>query len=141
MVGLARPEAVGSALVALRITPWELVSTDSCGAATVTPGALSSAGSDPLAVVEQQWLRRLNGTGSADGPGATLARRVAARAGRLDPDVRPLVVGIDRFGLDVAVESIESVFRSDLRVDFPAPVHTEEELENTLDQLDSAAMS
>ena len=141
MVGLARPEAAGSAMVALRIRPWEMVLTDARGAWSVPPGALAGAVTDPLAAVEQDWLRRLNGSGSAAGPGAALARHLASRAERLDPDVRPRVVGIDRFGLDVAVEPLESIFRSDLRVDFPSPVDTAEDLGKALVQLGSTAMS
>jgi|GEM_PF-6268398 len=125
----------GEGLTVLVVTPVEALLTGQSGVDVVPRAALLAAAPDPVAAVEEEWLRRLNGATSADGPGATLARRVAVRSGRADPDVRPLVVGVDRRGVTVAVRPLPTLFREDVRAAFPRPLDDAEELPAALDAL------
>lgn len=73
-------------------------------------------------------MRRL-----ADDPG--LAARLAVRAGRQIAGTRPVLAGVDSYGVDVSISSLQSGFRELFRVEFPQVCADSEDVHRALAEL------
>ncbi|MFC5285430.1 DUF2470 domain-containing protein [Actinokineospora guangxiensis] len=111
---------VGHTAALLHLTPAALVLADAEGTHPVRIGDFSAATPDPFAASEAGWLRHLE-LSHTDVVGA-LSRHLPdeLRGGH----VRPL--GLDRFGIRLRVESVDT--DHDVRLAFTRPVRTNEEL-------------
>ncbi|MBM7230264.1 hypothetical protein JTP68_06970 [Dietzia cinnamea] len=110
------------------LQPLEISYVEADGVHLVARSELAAAGVDPIAVEEQAWLRRL-----ADDPG--LAARLAQRAGRQVAGARPCLAGIDSYGIDVSIGSVQSGFRELFRVEFPQVCADSDDVHRALAEL------
>lgn len=110
------------------LQPLEISYVEADGVHLVARSELAAAGVDPIAVDEQAWLRRL-----ADDPG--LAARLAQRAGRQVAGARPCLAGIDSYGIDVSIGSLQSGFREHFRVEFPQVCADSDDVHRVLAEL------
>ena len=111
----SKPVTEGDAEYLLaRLEIESVVVTDATGAEAVDSAALLAAQPDPFCAFESGWIRHLD-TAHED-----VVERLASRLpARLRcGDVRPL--GIDRYGMQLRVESVEG--DRDIRLPFRAPV-------------------
>ena len=92
---------VGTSAALVLLRPARIVLTDHDGVTTVDPEDLATSGPDPFADLEGHWLAHLND------PRCPVLDRIAARLGRCAPGTRPLLVGIDRVGLDLEVAGVD----------------------------------
>ncbi|MBB1022432.1 DUF2470 domain-containing protein, partial [Dietzia sp. E1] len=110
------------------LQPLEISYVTADGVHVVPRSDLAAASVDPIAVDEQAWLRRL-----ADDPG--LAARLALRAGRQIAGTRPVLAGVDSYGIDVNIGSVHSGVREFLRVPFPQVCADSEDVHRALAEL------
>lgn len=111
---------LGHGAALLHLTPAALVLADAEGTHPIRLPDFAAAAPDPFAAQEAAWLRHLE-LSHTDVVGA-LSRHLPAelRGGH----VRPL--GLDRFGIRLRVEAVDS--DHDIRLAFTRPVNTNEEL-------------
>lgn len=105
------PDEQGSSLRLSELQPLEITYVSADGVYMIPRGDLAAAAVDPIGVDEQAWLRRL-----ASDPG--LAARMALRAGRQIAGTDPWIVGLDRFGVDLAIDAVGEGFREVVRLPF-----------------------
>lgn len=96
---------VGTASVLVRLHPERIVLTDHDGVTLVDPDDLATSGPDPFADLEGLWLAHLGD------PWCRVVERLAARLVRCLPAERPLLVGIDRAGVDLEVAGPDGAVR------------------------------
>lgn len=101
----------GSSLRLSELQPLEITYVSTDGVHLIPRGELAAAAVDPIGVDEQTWLRRL-----ASDPG--LAARMALRAGRQIAGTDPWIVGLDRMGVDLAIDPVGEGFREVVRLPF-----------------------
>lgn len=116
---------VGHTTTLLRLRMASTVITDHSGAEAISIDELAAAEPDPFSRMETCWLRHLE-SDHADML-AMIIRKLprSTRAG----NIRPL--GLDRFGLRLRIEHLDGEDR-DVRIAFPAPVDTPEQLNQAL---------
>lgn len=124
--GTAGPDRDPGSLRLTELRPLEISYLCDEGVYVVPRGELAAAAVDPIGVDEQAWLRRLAADGGA------LAARVALREGRQVAGTDPWVVGVDRYGLDLAIGAPDALFRERVRVPFPRACEGAEDLEREL---------
>lgn len=105
------PDGEASSLRLSEVQPLEITYVSADGVYMIPRGELAGAAVDPIGVDEQAWLRRI-----ASDPG--LAARLALRAGRQIAGTDPWVVGLDRFGVDLAIDAVGEGFRDVVRLPF-----------------------
>lgn len=105
------PGGEGSALRSGELQPLEITYVSTDGVSMISRVELATAAVDPIGVDEQAWLRRL-----AANPG--LAARLALRSGRQIAGTDPWIVGLDRFGVDLAIDSVGGGVREVVRLPF-----------------------
>lgn len=88
---------VGSTMALVRLRPDRAVLTDHDGVTGLTADDLATSGADPFADLEGHWLGHLND------PRCHIVPRIAARVCRCLPAERPLLVGLDRAGVDLEI--------------------------------------
>lgn len=86
---------VGAGVALARLRADQVVLTDSDGVTAIDPEDLATSGPDPFADLEGHWLDHLND------PRCQVVPRMALRVCRCLPSERPLLVGIDRVGVDI----------------------------------------
>ncbi|HJC59565.1 MAG TPA: hypothetical protein H9755_04420 [Candidatus Dietzia intestinigallinarum] len=86
---------VGGDVALVRLRADRIVLTDHDGVADIAPDDLATSGPDPFADLEGHWLEHLND------PRCRIVPRIAMRVCRCLPAQRPLLVGIDRAGVDL----------------------------------------
>ena len=86
---------VGAAVALVRLRADRIVLTDPSGVTAIDPEDLATSGPDPFADLEGHWLDHLND------PRCQVVPRMALRVCRCLPAERPLLVGIDRVGVDI----------------------------------------
>ncbi|MDV7999622.1 hypothetical protein [Rhodococcus sp. IEGM 1408] len=86
---------VGAGVALVRLRASRIVLTDSSGVTDIDPEDLATSGPDPFADLEGHWLDHLND------PRCQVVPRMALRVCRCLPSERPLLVGIDRVGVDI----------------------------------------
>lgn len=86
---------VGGDLALVRLRADRVVLTDHDGVTDIEPDDLATSGPDPFADLEGHWLDHLND------PRCRIVPRIAMRVCRCLPAQRPLLVGIDRAGVDL----------------------------------------
>lgn len=84
-----------TALVRLRAT--RILLTDHDGVTDIAPDDLATTGPDPFTDLEGHWLEHLND------PRCQVVQRIAMRVCRCLPAQRPMLVGIDRAGVDLEI--------------------------------------
>lgn len=88
---------VGTTMALVRLRPHRIVLTDHDGVTEISPDDLATSGPDPFADLEGHWLGHLND------PRCQIVPRIATRVCRCLPAERPLLVGLDRAGVDLEV--------------------------------------
>lgn len=86
---------VGGDVALVRLSADRIVLTDHDGVTDIAPDDLATSGPDPFADLEGHWLEHLND------PRCRIVPRIAMRVCRCLPAQRPLLVGIDRAGVDL----------------------------------------
>jgi len=86
---------VGRGMALTRLRAQRILLTDHEGVTDIEPEDLATSGPDPFADIEGHWLDHLND------PRCQVVPRIAMRVCRCLPAERPLLVGIDRAGVDV----------------------------------------
>lgn len=86
---------VGQDLALVRLRATRIVLTDHDGVTDIAPDDLATSGPDPFSDIEEHWLGHLND------PRCRIVSRIAMRVCRCIPAQRPLLVGIDRAGVDL----------------------------------------
>lgn len=86
---------VGGDVALVRLRADRIVLTDHDGVADIAPDDLATSGPDPFADLEGHWLEHLND------PRCRIVPRIAMRVCRCLPAQRPVLVGIDRAGVDL----------------------------------------
>ncbi|MGN7154674.1 hypothetical protein ACTHRK_00990 [Dietzia cercidiphylli] len=86
---------VGTGVALVRLRAERIVLTDDDGVTDIEPEDLATSGPDPFADLEGHWLDHLND------PRCQVVPRMALRVCRCLPAERPLLVGIDRAGVDI----------------------------------------
>lgn len=86
---------VGTGVALVRLRADRIVLTDDDGVTDIDPEDLATSGPDPFADLEGHWLDHLND------PRCQVVPRMALRVCRCLPSERPLLVGIDRAGVDI----------------------------------------
>lgn len=86
---------VGSSVALVRLRAARIVLTDHDGVTDIATDDLATSGPDPFADLEGHWLDHLND------PRCQIVPRIAMRVCRCLPAERPLLVGIDRSGVDI----------------------------------------
>lgn len=86
---------VGGDIALVRLRAGRIVLTDHDGVTDIAPDDLATSGPDPFADLEGHWLDHLND------PRCRIVPRIAMRVCRCLPSRRPLLVGIDRAGVDL----------------------------------------
>lgn len=88
---------VGTDLALVRLRAEKVLLTDYDGVTDIEPDDLATSGPDPFADLEGHWLDHLND------PRCEVVARIALRVCRCLPAQRPLLVGIDRAGVDMEI--------------------------------------
>ena len=88
---------VGTDVALVRLRPERILLVDHDGVTDIDPDDLATSGPDPFADLEGHWLDHLND------PRCQVVPRIALRVCRCLPADRPLLVGIDRAGVDLEV--------------------------------------
>lgn len=88
---------VGASVTLVRLRPDRVVLTDHDGVTEIETEDLATSGPDPFADLEGHWLDHLND------PRCHVVPRMALRVCRCLPAERPLLVGIDRAGVDLEI--------------------------------------
>lgn len=88
---------VGATVALVRLRADRVLLTDHDGVTDIAPDDLATSGPDPIADLEGHWLDHLND------PRCRVVPRIAMRVCRCLPAERPLLVGIDRTGVDLEV--------------------------------------
>lgn len=96
---------VGTAAALVRLVPERIVLTDHDGVTAIDPDDLATSGPDPFADLEGLWLAHLGD------PRCPVVERIAARLARCVPAERPLLVGLDRAGVDLEVTGPDGAVR------------------------------
>ena len=86
---------VGSDSALVRLRARQILLTDDSGVTDIAPDDLATSGPDPFTDLEGHWLDHLND------PRCQVAPRIAMRVCRCLPAERPLLIGIDRAGVDL----------------------------------------
>lgn len=86
---------VGGDIALVRLRAERIVLTDHGGVTDIAPDDLATSGPDPFSDLEGHWLDHLND------PRCRIVPRIAMRVCRCLPAQRPLLVGIDRAGVDL----------------------------------------
>lgn len=86
---------VGQDLALVRLRAGRILLTDHGGVTDIHPDDLATSGPDPFSDIEEHWLDHLND------PRCRIVPRIAMRVCRCLPAQRPLLVGIDRAGVDL----------------------------------------
>jgi hypothetical protein len=86
---------VGSDVALVRLRADRIRLADHDGVADIAPDDLATSGHDPFSDLEGHWLDHLND------PRCRIVPRIAMRVCRCLPAQRPLLVGIDRAGVDI----------------------------------------
>ena len=86
---------VGSDSALVRLRAEHILLTDHTGVTDIAPDDLATSGPDPFTDLEGHWLDHLND------PRCQVVPRIALRVCRCLPAERPLLVGIDRAGVDI----------------------------------------
>ncbi|MBB1025707.1 hypothetical protein G6019_14985 [Dietzia sp. DQ12-76] len=86
---------VGTGVALVRLRAERIVLTDDDGVTDIDPEDLATSGPDPFSDLEGHWLAHLND------PRCQVVPRMALRVCRCLPAERPLLVGIDRAGVDI----------------------------------------
>ena len=86
---------VGGDIALVRLRADRIVLTDHDGVTDIAPDDLATSGPDPFSDLEGHWLDHLND------PRCRIVPRIAMRVCRCLPAQRPLLVGIDRAGVDL----------------------------------------
>ena len=123
-VGAGR-EGEGPSLRLSELQPLEITYVSADGVHMIPRAELAAAGVDPIGVDEQAWLRRL-----ASDPG--LASRLALRAGLQIAGTDPWVVGLDRCGVDLAIDFVGGGFRETVRLPFSQACRDSEDVTREL---------
>ena len=89
---------VGADLALVRLRAERILLADSDGVTDIAPDDLATSGPDPFTDLEGLWLEHLND------PRCGVVPRLALRVCRCLPAERPLLVGIDRAGVDLEYE-------------------------------------
>ncbi|MBB3037994.1 DUF2470 domain-containing protein [Hoyosella altamirensis] len=119
---------VGHGLTLLRLEVTSTVVADHTGAEAVPIDALAAAEPDPFCHVETCWLRHLDSDHTDMLAMITRKLPASTRSGT----IRPL--GLDRYGLRLRVEHSDASDNADqdIRIAFPAPVSTPDQLSQAL---------
>lgn len=125
---------VGHTMTLLHLAIVSTVVADHSGAEAVASDALAAARPDPFCQVETCWLRHLDSDHSEMLEMITRKLPPSVRAGTIKP------LGLDRFGLRLRVEhgcfetsdATGNIEDKDIRIAFPAPVSTPEQLNQAL---------
>ncbi|KAA0918706.1 hypothetical protein [Dietzia sp. ANT_WB102] len=96
---------VGSDSTLVRLRAERILLTDDDGVTDIAPDDLATSGPDPFTDLEGHWLDHLND------PRCQVVPRIALRVCRCLPAVRPLLVGIDRAGVDIELVDRENRVR------------------------------
>lgn len=96
---------VGSDSALVRLRADKIVLTDDEGVTDIAPDDLATSGPDPFTDLEGHWLDHLND------PRCQVVPRIALRVCRCLPAVRPLLIGIDRAGVDIELVDREGRIR------------------------------
>ena len=88
---------VGTDLALIRLRAEKILLTDHDGVTHIEPDDLATSGPDPFTDLEGHWLDHLND------PRCEVVARIALRVCRCLPAQRPLLVGIDRAGVDMEI--------------------------------------
>ena len=120
---------LGHGATLVRLDPGSAVLSDGDGSAALRPVDLAAARPDPFCCMEDQWLNHLEDAH----PEVVLAltRHLPLTLRGRGARVRPL--GVDRFGLRLRVEAPDT--DHDVRLAFPTPAATPEELREQVSQL------
>lgn len=86
---------VGGDIALVRLRADRIVLTDHDGVTDIAPDDLATSGPDPFSDLEGHWLDHLND------PRCRIVPRIAMRVCRCLPAQRPVLVGIDRAGVDL----------------------------------------
>lgn len=86
---------IGDDIALVRLRAEQIVLTDHDGVTTIEPDDMATSGPDPFTDLEGHWLDHLND------PRCRIVPRIAMRVCRCLPAQRPLLVGIDRAGVDL----------------------------------------
>lgn len=86
---------VGTSIAVVRLRAETVLLVDDHGVTDIDPDDLATSGPDPFTDVEGHWLDHLND------PRCQVVPRMATRVCRCLPSERPLLVGIDRAGVDI----------------------------------------
>ncbi|UVE96700.1 hypothetical protein [Dietzia sp. B32] len=92
---------VGSDSALVRLRADTILLTDDSGVTAITPDDLATSGPDPFTDLEGHWLDHLND------PRCQVVPRLALRVCRCLPSERPLLIGIDRAGVDLELTDRE----------------------------------
>lgn len=96
---------VGTSIALLRLRSARVVLTDHDGVTGIEPEDLATSGPDPFSDLEGHWLDHLND------PRCQIVPRMALRVCRCLPAERPLLVGIDRSGVDIELSGRDGGIR------------------------------
>lgn len=96
---------VGSDSALVRLRAEKIILTDDDGVTDIAPDDLATSGPDPFTDLEGHWLDHLND------PRCQVVPRIALRVCRCLPAVRPLLIGIDRAGVDIELVDREGRIR------------------------------
>lgn len=88
---------VGTDIALGRLRADRILLVDQDGATDIAPDDLATSGPDPFTDLEGHWLEHLND------PRCDVVPRIALRVCRCLPAERPLLVGIDRAGVDIEI--------------------------------------
>lgn len=88
---------VGTDIALARLRAENILLTDHDGVTAIAPDDLATTGPDPFTDLEGHWLEHLND------PRCHVVPRIAMRVCRCLPSQRPLLVGIDRAGVDLEI--------------------------------------
>ncbi|MCY1658292.1 hypothetical protein OVA21_13965 [Dietzia sp. SL131] len=92
---------VGSESALVRLRTERILLTDDSGVTEIAPDDLATSGPDPFTDLEGHWLDHLND------PRCQVVPRLALRVCRCLPAERPLLIGIDRAGVDLELTDRE----------------------------------
>ena len=91
----------GVALYPVRLRTERILLTDDSGVTDIALDDLATSGPDPFTDLEGHWLDHLND------PRCQVVPRLALRVCRCLPAERPLLIGIDRAGVDLELTDRE----------------------------------
>lgn len=96
---------VGTDNALVRLRADRIILTEDDGVTDIAPDDLATSGPDPFTDLEGHWLDHLND------PRCQVVPRIALRVCRCLPAVRPLLIGIDRAGVDLELVDREGHIR------------------------------